>query len=276
MAGEKNLLRRWADASTQTDPAAAPTGSDSRVGRRRSSAGARASFSIATGAAAAQAAAAPTPSAPKRRCLPRPDSGFFDADMAMPSVRTFQVRYLRGFQLPAPKLLVDTGTITPAGLAELARVAVVSVSHPRPPPAGEAGRAGADAHGNCNHCHAHCVFTLGELSATDQATGSQHFDLRVTEVLSLKVVGNPGKDTRACSIILVTRGTGVSPADMVRCHWIEFDNLLALKGFSRCMNDAFTAAHDVPDDTIPESKARWLRPAARALSICPLLADSVC
>ena len=269
MAGEKNLLRRWADASTQTDPAAAPTGSDSRVGRRRSSAGARASFSIATGAAAAQAAAAPTPSAPKRRCLPRPDSGFFDADMAMPSVRTFQVRYLRGFQLAAPTVLVNTDSITQAELSNLTRAAVAAVSDAPISPS-EAGHAVAEAPGN----PAQCVFTLGQISVTDQAAGLQHFDLRVTDVLSLKVVGKSAKRDRPCSVVLVTRGTGVSPADMVRCHWIEFDNWHELKGFTMCMNDAFTAAHESRAATIQEGTA--LESAARALSFCSLLADTAC
>ena len=189
------------------------------------------------------------------------------------------MRYLRGFQLAAPDGLVNTGTGTPAELSKLVRAAVSTVSCP--PSEQPSGKP------------AECVFTLGQLSATDVVDGSEHFDLRVTDVLSMKVLGGIGKGDGSCSVVLVTRGAGEAAADIstVRCHWIEFSNSLHLKGFSMCMNDAFTmaaaAAHHCAASKLARSRSE---PAARPRPSqcrpdiiredfevsCPLLADTAC
>lgn len=260
----------WPSTSSRTDPAmttaAATTTPPTRAGsapsqaRRATSSTSTNSMCTSSPATTAAtttitAAAATTTSILAGLRGPRSDSGFFDADMDTLSVRTFEVRYLRGFQLSAPNGLVNTGTGTPAELSKLARAAVATVSCP--PSDLPSGKP------------AQCVFTLGQLSATDAVDGSDHFDLRVTDVLSMKVLGGIGKGDGSCSAVLVTRGPGESAADMrlVRCHWIEFSNSLHLKGFSMCMNDAFTmaaaAAHHCAVSKLSRSNSEPREPAAR-------------
>lgn len=147
----------------------------------------------------------------------------------MPSSRTFQVCYLRGFQLAAPASLVSEGCLTEAALSSLARAAVV-----------EASSTGLEAAVK----QAQCVFTLGQHSTIEcREDGSQHFALTDVsrDVLSLKVMRGTVKDDGSCGVVLVTRRAG-NPADAVRCHWIEFSNALELKGFSAFMADAFAMA----------------------------------
>lgn len=168
-----------------------------------------------------------------RKGLSRQDSGCCDDDKfkGVPSIRsrTFQVWYLRGFQLAAPEMnasLVSEGCLPGPVLSNLARAAVAVASS-----------AGAEASGK----QTECVFTLGQPSTIDcRQDGLPHFSLTDVsrEVLSLKVTRGTVKDNAGA--VLVTRRAG-DPADSVRCHWIEF-SALELKIFIEFMADAFAMA----------------------------------
>ena len=146
----------------------------------------------------------------------------------MPSIRsrTFQVWYLRGFQLAAPEMnasSVSEGQLPGAELSKLARAAVA-----------EASSTGAEASGK----QAECVFTIGQPSTINcRQDGSPHFSLTdvSVNVLSLKVTRGTVKDHAGA--VLVTRRAG-DPANAVRCHWIEFSSALELKIFTEFLADA--------------------------------------